>query len=159
MNALSQPESRIELFWFLNNLLAIPVSAAQGEDNISVVEQWAAHGDSPPLHIHHSEDEVFVCLAGRLRINIDGKDVYLEAGGTAMAPKGKPHSFRVESKDGAHFLAITTGKDFEDMVRRVARKATAATLPEPAEPTEDMKAALTRICAEHRIEIVGPPLH
>ncbi|MCB2135259.1 MAG: cupin domain-containing protein [Rhodobacteraceae bacterium] len=159
MNALSQPDSRIELFWFLNNLLAIPVPASSGEDNISVVEQWAPHGDSPPLHIHHSEDEVFVCLKGRLRIHVAGKDIYLEAGGTAIAPKGKPHSFRVESKEGAHFLAITSGKDFEAMVRRVARKATATTLPDPMEPTEEMKAELTRICAEHQIEIVGPPLH
>ncbi|MCB2127541.1 MAG: cupin domain-containing protein [Rhodobacteraceae bacterium] len=159
MNALSQPNSRTELFWFLNNLLAIPVPAGQGADGISVVEQWAPHGDSPPLHIHHTEDEVFVCLKGRLRIHVGGRDLYLEAGGTAMAPKGTPHSFRVESKEGAQFLAITTGGDFEAMVRRVARKATAADLPEPAVPTEEMKADLARICAEHRIEIVGPPLH
>jgi len=159
MYALSQPESRTNLFWFLNNLLAIPVSGADGADGISVIEQWAAHGDSPPLHIHHSEDEVFVCLKGRMRINIDGRDHYLDAGETALAPKGKPHSFRVESSEGAHFLAITTGKDFESMVRRVARRATAATLPEQVVPTEEMKAELTRICAEHRIEIVGPPLH
>jgi len=159
MNALSRPESRVELFWFLNNLLAIPVSSRQGEDRLSVVEQWAAHGDSPPLHVHHTEDEVFVVLKGRLRIFVDGKDHYLDAGGTAMAPKGRPHSFRVESAEGAHFLAITSGGDFEGMVRKVARKAAAATLPEPMEPTEEMKAELARICAEHRIEIVGPPLH
>ncbi|MCY1126864.1 cupin domain-containing protein [Frigidibacter sp. RF13] len=159
MNALSDPASRMELFWFLNNLLAIPVSARDGEDRISVVEQWAAHGDSPPLHIHHSEDEVFVVLKGRLRVFIDGKDHFLDAGSTAMAPKGKPHSFRVESAEGAHFLAITSGSDFENMVRKVARKAAAATLPESTVPTEAMKAELTRICAEHHIEIVGPPLH
>jgi mannose-6-phosphate isomerase-like protein (cupin superfamily) len=159
MNALSQPESRSELFWFLNNLLAIPVSADQGTDGISVIEQWAPHGDSPPLHIHHTEDELFVCLKGRLRLHINGRDTYLEAGGTALAPKGKPHSFRVESKEGAHFLAITSGKDFESMVRRVARPAAAATLPEQTEPNDEMKVELAQICAAHRIKIVGPPLH
>lgn len=71
---------------------------------LSVIEQGVPHGDSPPLHIHHTEDEAFVCLKGRLRIHVDGKDRYLEAGGgTALAPKGKPHSFRVESAEGAHF--------------------------------------------------------
>lgn len=159
MYALSQPESRTDLFWFLNNLLAIPVSGLHSADGISVVEQWAAHGDSPPLHIHHTEDEVFVCLKGRMRVCIDGRDHFLEAGDTVMAPKGKPHSFRIESKEGGHFLAITTGKDFETMVRRVSRKAPAATLPEQVVPSEEMKAELTRICAEHGIEIVGPPLH
>lgn len=158
MNALSKPQSRTELYWFLNNLLAIPVANADGTDGMSVVEQWAAHGDSPPLHIHHTEDELFVCLKGRLRLNVDGRDSYLEAGDSALAPKGKPHSFRVESKDGAHFLAITTGKDFENMVRRLARKAPAATLPEQVQPSPEMQAELARICAEHRIDLVGPPL-
>ncbi|MCW3781661.1 cupin domain-containing protein [Defluviimonas salinarum] len=159
MNALSTPDSGTELFWFMNNLLAIPVSCEAGADRLSVVEQWAPHGDSPPLHIHHSEDEVFVVLKGRLRIQIDGTDVFLDAGGTVMAPKGKPHSFRVESAEGAHFLAITSGNDFERMIRAASRPADRPGLPDPAVPTEAMKAELTRICADHRIEIVGPPLH
>lgn len=159
MNALSNPQAGTGLFWFMNNLLAIPVAAESGSDGLSVVEQWAPHGDSPPLHIHHTEDEVFVVLKGRLRICIGGRDVFLDAGETAMAPKGIPHSFRVESAEGAHFLAITAGKDFESMVRAASRPATHPGLPEPMHPTEEMKAELTRLCAQHGIEIVGPPLH
>lgn len=158
MNARFQPESRTELFWFLNTLGSFPVSAGASADKLSVLETWAPYGDSPPLHVHRTEDEVFVCLSGRLRVCLDGRDLYLEPGDTAIAPKGVPHSFRVESEDGARFLAITRGGDFEAMVRRVARPATAASLPDVMVPTPEMQAGLARICAEHGIDLVGPPL-
>ena len=46
--------------WFLNTRVLIRVSYQDGADDISVLEHWAALGDSPPLHVHHSEDEVFL---------------------------------------------------------------------------------------------------
>ena len=45
--------------WFLNTRVLIRVSYQDGADNISILEHWPALGDSPPLHVHHSEDEVF----------------------------------------------------------------------------------------------------
>jgi quercetin dioxygenase-like cupin family protein len=158
MNARFQPATRTELLWFLNTLISFPVSARVSGDQVSVLETWAAHGDSPPLHVHQTEDEIFVCLTGRLRLSVDGRDLYLEPGDTAMAPKGVPHSYRVESSEGARFLAITRGGDFEAMVRRLSRPATAASLPDPVVPSPEMQAELARICAEHGIDLVGPPL-
>jgi quercetin dioxygenase-like cupin family protein len=158
MNARFQPEDSTELFWFLNTLVSFPVSARKSADQVSVLDTWAAHGDSPPLHIHQTEDEIFVCLSGRLRLCLDGRDIYLEAGDTAMAPKGVPHSFRVESPEGARFLAITRGGDFEAMVRQVSRPATSASLPEMVVPSPEMQAELARVCAAHGIDLVGPPL-
>lgn len=147
-----------EMLWFLNNLLSIPVSFRDGPDQLSVIEQWAPFGDSPPLHIHHSQDEVFAVVKGRLRVNLGGRDIFLGPNDRVLAPKGIAHSFRVESAEGAQFLAITTGPDFETMVRKAARSADHPDLPRPAAPTPEAIAHLAALCAESRIELVGPPL-
>lgn len=151
-------ETGTGLHWFGNTLVSIPVSCAEGSDQMSVIESWAPFGDSPPLHIHHTQDEVFVVLKGRLRIAVGGKDLLLDAGERALAPKGMPHTYRVESPEGAQFLCITQGSDFETMVRKASRPAIAATLPEPMAPTPEMIAGLTALCAASRIDFVGPPL-
>ena len=144
--------------WFGNNLLTIPVAAGDGGDALSVIDMHSPFGDGPPLHIHTTQDEVFVVLSGRLRLVVGGRTVTLSAGQTALAPRGVAHTYRVESNDGAHFLAITHGKDFETMIRKMSRPAEHAGLPTPAQPTPAIIAALTAACAESGIEIVGPPL-
>jgi uncharacterized protein YjlB len=110
------------------------------------------------MHVHATQDELFVVLQGRLRIAMGGRDIYLGPGDTAMAARGVAHTFRVESSDGAHFLAITTGEDFERMIRKVSRPAERPGMPEPSAPTPEIIAALTAACIESGIEIVGPPL-
>lgn len=151
-------ETGTGLLWFGNTLVSIPVSCADGADEMSVIESWAPFADSPPLHIHHTQDETFVVLKGRLKIALGGKEIILDAGERALAPKGMPHTYRVESPEGAQFLCITKGTDFEKMVRKASRPAVAATLPPPAAPTPEVIAMLTALCAESRIDFVGPPL-
>jgi hypothetical protein len=45
--------------WFLNTHITVRISSRDGSDGISVLEHRASRGDSPPLHIHHDEDEIF----------------------------------------------------------------------------------------------------
>ncbi len=53
---------------------------------------------------------------------------------------------------------MTTGGDFEAMVRETARPATAAGLPEAAHPTPEMIAAVDAACARNKIRLVRAPL-
>jgi hypothetical protein len=46
---------------FLNGLAIVRVRHDEGEDGISVLERLAPHGESPPLHVHQNEDELFQC--------------------------------------------------------------------------------------------------
>jgi transcriptional regulator len=48
---------------FLNTLTTLWVSSEEGDDGLSLIEHLAPHGDSPPLHVHHTEDEVIYFLA------------------------------------------------------------------------------------------------
>ena len=81
-----------ELFWFKGTLVNVRLSWNAGEDRVSVVEHYMPYGESPPLHIHRNEDEVFHILEGSMRIQIDGTESVAQAGETVLAPKGVPHS-------------------------------------------------------------------
>lgn len=158
MNMSFLARSTGELRWFGNTLVSIKLSASAGSDGISVIEHWMPMGDTPPMHVHHREDEVFHILDGRLRFNVGGSEMEAGAGETILAPKGIPHSYRVESEGGAHCLTITCGHDFETMVRQASRAADRPELPVAAAPTPEVIDMLVRRCAENHIDIVGPPL-
>lgn len=147
-----------ELFWFKGRLVNVRLSWNAGEDRVSVVEHFMPHGESPPLHIHRNEDEVFHILEGEMLIHVDGTETVARAGETVLAPKGRPHSFRVVSPEGARCLTITSGGDLENMIREMGVPALNAGLPPQIEATPAMVAALAEACARNGIEIVGAPL-
>jgi quercetin dioxygenase-like cupin family protein len=156
---MSEAASVTRHLWFLNTRVTIRVSYEDGPDRISVLEHQAPHGDSPPLHIHRNEDEVFHVLEGDLRFVVSGNELHAGAGQTLLAPKGTPHTYRVESRQGARWLTVTVGKDFERFVRAFGRTAERDGLPDPSgPPTPEQAQALASVCLQHGIELVGPPL-
>jgi quercetin dioxygenase-like cupin family protein len=156
---MSAPAATDKHLWFLDTLVTIRVAHGEGDDGMSVIESTAPYGDSPPLHLHRGEDELFHVLDGELLMHVDGAEVRAPAGTILLAPKGVPHTYRVVSPDGARWLVTTTGGDFEAMVRAAARNAERAELPVPTGPPSPEQAAMfTALCAEHGIDLVGPPL-
>lgn len=150
----------MEYLWFLDTLVAVHVGHTVGTDQISLLEHRARSGDSPPLHVHRNEDEIFHVLEGSLLIHLaEGAEKTLEAGDSLLAPKGAAHTYRVESPS-ARWLTITNGTDFENFVRAASRAADSKDLP-PASPppTEEQAAELGRLSASFGIDLVGPPLH
>ena len=148
-----------EALWFLNTRVTIHVGHAEGSDGISVLEHHAPAGDSPPMHLHQREDEIFHVLSGELRLVIGDREARAGAGESVLAPRGVPHTDRVESAGGARWLTVTARGDFERFVRALGRPATRDGLPEPAGPPAEAELqALGATCAAHGIELVGPPL-
>jgi quercetin dioxygenase-like cupin family protein len=148
-----------EQLWFLNTLHTVRVRHDEGEDGISVMETLAPHGDSPPLHVHQTEDETFHVLEGELRVRAGDTEVKIGAGETILAPKGVPHTYRVESREGARWLVITRRGDFERFVHVLSRPAERPELPAAQGPlTPEQANALAAAAHEHGIELVGPPL-
>jgi mannose-6-phosphate isomerase-like protein (cupin superfamily) len=158
MTAIATALTGVETLWFGNTLVAIAIPSATGGDGMCVIEHWLPHGDSPPLHIHRNEDEIFHIISGTLKLVVDGRESWANAGQTVLAPKGLPHSYRVESKDGAHVLTITHGTDFERMIRAAGRPTQARELPASSAPSPETIEMLGRLCAENNIDLVGPPL-
>ncbi len=69
-----KPDDGGRLLWFLDTPVTVRVAWAENTDHISVLEHRAPAGDSPPLHVHHTEDEVFCVLEGTLRLHVAGQD-------------------------------------------------------------------------------------
>jgi len=140
-----------ETVWFTTSRARILVA----ESTYSLIEEEAPHGDMPPLHVHHDHDEVFYLLSGRASIHLPGSRIDLEAGQAAFAPREIPHTYRVESEAGAHWLVATTSGGFAAFVAEVSVPAEgdgyapAEVLPAPA----DLAAAAARA----GIELLGPP--
>jgi quercetin dioxygenase-like cupin family protein len=145
--------------WFLNQLVTVRVRQDEGEDGISVLESLAPHGNSPPLHVHQTEDEIFHVLEGQLRVRAGDTEVRIGAGETILGPKGVPHTYRAESREGARWLVITRRGDFERFVHALSRPAERPEPPRPqGPPTPEQANALAAAAREHGIEFVGPPL-
>jgi quercetin dioxygenase-like cupin family protein len=156
---MAVPAPATEQLWFLNGLVTVRVRHDQGEDGISILERLAPHGESPPLHVHRTQDELFHLLEGELRVRAGDAEIRIGAGESLLAPKGVPHTYRVESPDGARWLVVTTGGDFERFMRELSRPAAGPGLPSPqGPPTPEQQDALARAGRPRGIEVVGPPL-
>jgi len=144
--------------WFLDTLVHVRVSAQDGADGMSVLEQLVPRGSSPPLHVHHDEDEIFHLLEGEIRIKLGQHVRKVTVGQTLLAPRGVPHTFCVDSRT-AHMLIVTCNGSFERFVRTVGRPAESEMLPVlDGPPTPEQMQALTEVAQSCHITFVGPPL-
>jgi len=150
----------LERMWFINTLVVIRVPPERGADGLCVMEHLAPNGDSPPLHVHQDQDEIFALLAGEARFHLSGRDFEARIGDCLLVPKGEHHSYLATSVAGVRFLTITRGNGFVGLVREVGRAAKTDGLPELAgPPSREEQEALAHIARRHGVEFVGPPLH
>jgi quercetin dioxygenase-like cupin family protein len=134
--------------WFLHNRVRIPISGAATDGAFALLEVSGPPGDQPPLHVHHDHDEGFYVLEGELTIWVGDAVHVLRPGDAMLAPRGVPHTVRAGDR-GGRWLVTSTPAGFEAFVRSVGSPDPSAAVPDPSE--------LTRIAAEHGIEILGPP--
>jgi uncharacterized cupin superfamily protein len=104
--------------------------------------------------VHHTDDEGFYLLEGRLALWVGPDRIDLEPGQFALAPHGVPHTYRVEAEEGARWLVTSSDASFDRFVRAYGEPAVEDRLPDPAEPDVER---LTQLAEEHGIEILGPP--
>lgn len=140
--------------WFLTNLGRVLLDARGSDGTLDVVELTGSAGEMPPLHIHHREDEYFVVLEGELSLHTPGASRTVAAGEAAFAPRGVPHTYRVES-ERARWLAVSNPSGFASFVQAVADPAPAEELP-PADRPIDL-ARLEAAAEAHGIELIAPP--
>jgi quercetin dioxygenase-like cupin family protein len=133
--------------WFMRNRVHIHISGLETEGAFALLEATGPAGDHTPLHVHHLDDEGFYVLDGQLTLWAGDDKHVLRPGDSVLAPRGVPHSLRVDSD--ARWLLTSTPAGFEAFVRSVGTPTPPVSLPAPDE--------LARIAAQHGIEILGPP--
>ena len=146
-----------EMLWFLDGLARVRLATTSGRDGISVIEQAARCGDSPPLHVHEREDELFHVVEGELAFTCGDRQETVVAGNFFLVPKGVLHSFVVTSTEARWFVTTVRG-DYERFIRAMSIESTQPGWPPPQAATEERIAHISEVAADHHIRIVGPPL-
>jgi quercetin dioxygenase-like cupin family protein len=140
--------------WFLGGLATIHIGPDDTGGGFALLERRAPAGEQAPLHVHRADDEGFYLLEGRVTLWVGPDRTDLEPGDFALAPHGIPHTYRVESGEGARWLITSSDGSFARFVEAYGEPAEDETPPEPGEPDLER---LTALGEEHGIEILGPP--
>src|SRR5262245_44270620 len=82
-----------ETIWFLHNRMTIKATAATTGGAYGLFETWVAPGFSPPLHVHHREDESFWILEGEFTMRCGDRTFRGGTGAYFFLPRGVPHTF------------------------------------------------------------------
>lgn len=142
--------------WHIDTLMTFKALAEETGGRLAAWEQLLPHRSSPPLHVHHADDEAWFVLDGELTFQVGDSSWIAEAGAFVWAPRGVPHTFRVDSQ-GARLLALGLPGGFDRFVLATGRPAETATVPPPPDGPPDM-GRLVAAAHEHGMEILGPPL-
>jgi mannose-6-phosphate isomerase-like protein (cupin superfamily) len=141
--------------WFLGNLMVVKATARSTNGAYGLLESLVPPGASPPLHVHHREDETFWVLEGTLTVRCGDETFRAVAGSYVFLPRGVPHTFRVDGDTPVRMLTLLTPGGGEAFFVEGGRPAERMTLAPPAPP--DI-AALERVAHKFGSEFVGPPL-
>jgi mannose-6-phosphate isomerase-like protein (cupin superfamily) len=141
--------------WFLRNRITIKATAQSTGGAYGLFESWIAPGFSPPLHVHHREDEAFWVLEGELSMCCGDRTFRAAAGSFVFLPRDVPHTFVVEGDRPARMLTLLTPGGGEAFFVAAGRSPENDGLP-PAAPPDI--ALLQRVGAEFGSDIVGPPM-
>jgi len=84
--------------------------------NSFVLAEWRASGTpagaepqwQAPLHLHHSDDEVWYVLEGMLLVRRGDEVVEARVGSAVLVPRGTPHSYCNPAPEPARYLLVMT---------------------------------------------------
>ena len=120
------------------------ISGEETQGRLATFEEIVAPHSGPPLHTHEDQIEVFHIISGSIVFELEGDRFTVDAGGTAVIPAGKTHSFTNATDQEAviHFELLPAGKSevfFEKLV---------------AGDFEEIPVFFE----EHGLKLMGPPL-
>jgi mannose-6-phosphate isomerase-like protein (cupin superfamily) len=144
-----------EAIWFLNSHMTVKATAETTGGAYGLIESLIPPGFSPPMHVHHREDESYYMLDGEVTVLCGDKIYSATRGSFVFLPRGVPHTFVVEGDKPARWLTLTTPGGGEGFFVDAGRPAESDGFPPQAPIDIDL---LRRVSAKYGDEIVGPPL-
>lgn len=76
---------------------------------------------SPPQHVHHKHDEVFIVSKGQVRFTSGDETVDVAAGSCVTVPPGTPHTFSNPFDEPAAFICTLTPDLYVEYFRDLGR--------------------------------------
>ncbi|HZT91686.1 MAG TPA: cupin domain-containing protein [Gaiellaceae bacterium] len=160
------PPGHDEPLWFLGTLVHLKLTGADTNGSFALWEGVLPRGAAPPLH-SHPQGETFYVLDGVVTTWVVGADAVdsdwvrsrartCGSGDSFFAPRGVPHTFRVES-DTARMLFLSTPAGIEEYVCALAEPARWPWLPPPPDGPRVPPDRLARVERELGMVRHGPP--
>jgi mannose-6-phosphate isomerase-like protein (cupin superfamily) len=76
--------------------------------------------NGPPLHTHTREDESFICLAGRLEVDLGDQTFQMEYGDYMYLPRDVPHAFRNPFDEESRVISVVSPAGLERYYQALA---------------------------------------
>jgi mannose-6-phosphate isomerase-like protein (cupin superfamily) len=134
----------------LGNEVIIKISSGDTGGAFAVFEGQTQPLEGPPLHSHRGQDEWWYILEGEYKFEVDGQEIYADAGAIVFAPRGSRHTFQnIGSARGRTLTTVVPG-GIDLFFEELESAAPRGTVPDPAK--------LLPIFMKHGQELLGPPL-
>jgi quercetin dioxygenase-like cupin family protein len=118
-----------EAIWFLQTLMVVKASGAESGGAFSLIEAHYPPAFSPPLHVHHNEDESFYVLEGEVAFTCGDRTWTARKGAFAVLPRGVQHGFTIGASAPAKMLQMSSAPGLERFFRDAGLPATERALP------------------------------
>lgn len=87
-------------------------------DRYSLFEYVVPPGlGGPPPHVHTRQDELFICVDGRVNVLLDTTEYVLEHGMIMMLPRGVRHQFWNSFDETTRIIAVVSPAGLEEYYR------------------------------------------
>lgn len=138
----------IQLKGVNSNVLDVKVSGKDTDGGMAIFEQTSlSQGKGTPLHIHHSQDEVFYILEGEYYFQVGDEKQTLIKGDSIFLPRTIPHAWTQVSATGRMTVIVQPAGKLEEFFLTVAALN--------HEPTPE---EMNKIFSDNDMQVVGPPL-
>lgn len=102
--------------------LRIIEDGSHTEHRLALYEATVPPGPaSPPQHVHHEHDEIFIVTRGKLRFTSGSESVDVEAGSCVTVPTGTPHTFANPFDQPAGFIGTLSPDRYVEYFRDLGR--------------------------------------
>lgn len=128
--------------------ICVKIAAAESAGLFSLFETHDPPKMGPPLHTHEAEEETVFVVEGEYMLRTKDEIRPAPEGTLCHWPRGVPHAYANAGGSPGRLLVLTTPGGFEAFFRDVDARRLG-----PGD-----SAALTRVAASHRLDIVGPPI-
>lgn len=131
-----------------SNVLDVKISGSDTDGDLAIFEQTSlSQGKGTPLHIHHSQDEIFYVIEGEYYFQVGEKKFNLAKGDSIFLPRKVPHAWTQVSATGKMTVIMQPAGKLENFF------VTVAALDHEPTPKE-----MEQIFADNEMQVVGPPL-
>jgi quercetin dioxygenase-like cupin family protein len=138
----------IQLKGVNSNILNVKVSGKDTNGDLAIFEQTSLSPKrGTPLHVHPNQDEMFQVQEGEYAFLVGEDKFQLKAGDCIFLPRKVPHAWTQVSERGKMTVILQPAGKLEEFFVTVA-----------ALTTEPTKEELSKIFADHDMQVVGPPL-